>query len=77
MKRRDDLKNEHPNFNATDITEKLGQEWRSLTEKERSNYQEEFTKNYESYKVELETYFKQKGIDPIMEKIEKKKVCLA
>lgn len=74
MKRRDEIKNEYPNFNATDITELLGKEWRNLSEKDKNFYQEEFTKKYEHYKKELKDYYESKGIDPSTIKSEKKKV---
>ena len=77
MKRRDEIKTEYPNFNATDITELLGKEWRNLPEKDKTFYQDEFTKKYEQYKQELKEYFETKGIDPALEKSEKKKVGLA
>lgn len=76
MKRRDEIKNEYPNFNATDITELLGKEWRNLTEKEKNFYQEEFTKKYEHYKKDLKDYYESKGIDPATVKSERKKVFL-
>jgi len=74
MKRRDEIKNEYPNFNATDITELLGREWRNLSEKDKAYYQEEFTKKYEHYRKDLKDYYEAKGIDPALEKSEKKKV---
>lgn len=76
MKRRDEIKNDYPGFNATDITELLGKEWRNLSEKEKNFYQEEFTKKYEHYKKELKDYYESKGIDPATVKSERKKVGL-
>ena len=74
MKRRDEIKTEYPNFNATDITELLGKEWRNLSDKEKNYYQEEFTKKYEHYKKDLKDYYESKGIDPATVKSERKRV---
>lgn len=68
------MKNENPKYNATDITEELGKEWRKLSDKERNFYQEEFTRKYETFKTDLKEYYEKRGINPADIKLEKKKV---
>ena len=73
MKRREELKNDYPDFNATDITETLGKEWRALPEKEKMFFKNEFNKDYEVFKDRLLEYCKKKGIDPASLKNERRK----
>lgn len=55
-KRHEEIRTEFPNFNATDITEQVGKEWRNLSEKEQTFYKDEFSKNYNVYLTEKKLY---------------------
>lgn len=74
MKRRPEFKREYPNSNAKQMNELLGKEWRMLTEKDKTYYQDEFAKNFGNYKQEIIQYNKGKAEDPLAASASKKKV---
>lgn len=54
--RREDLKKENPNLNHKEIVSKLGEEWRTLTEKEKQPFVDKSSLDQKRYEVEKKEY---------------------
>ena len=75
MEHRERVKEGNPTFSATEVTEELGKQWKELDEATKKGYKDTFSSNFDKYKLELETYYKKKGIDPKQEKEKNKEAA--
>lgn len=69
MEHRAAVKEQHPNYSATEITEILGKQWKNLDESLKKEYKDQFSEKFDKYKIELDSYYRNKGIDPSNEKV--------
>lgn len=54
--KRDDVKKANPKMSATEITSRLGEMWKSVSEKERKRFEEASAKDKVRYEKEMENY---------------------
>lgn len=65
---RSDVKEEHPDMKATDITKKLAEMWKSADDEMKQEYKEKAEKDKERYEKELEDYVPKEGYQNPKEK---------